>query len=110
MPDERSLIERVASNFGEGLIVPVLGAGCSARQTDNAGRRYEGFPLAPDFADSMRRRHGYLRDATDFYSATVMIEGHDGPASLINELIRAYSPAQSLPAYKTLSLLPFDAA
>lgn len=108
--ENQRLIERVAAGFADGLIVPVVGAGCSAPQTNETGREFEGFPLARDFAVRMQRRYKYLEGIDDFYSTTVLIETHEGPAALIDELIQAYSPSQHLPSYDALALLPFDSA
>lgn len=108
MLNEQALIERIASALADGIVVPVLGAGCSARQTDEAGHLYEGFPLASEFASRMSNRYSYLRDVTDFYDTAVLIESHEGPSPLIQELKDSYSPSQRLPAYETLALLPFD--
>ncbi|HEU0088446.1 MAG TPA: SIR2 family protein [Pseudonocardiaceae bacterium] len=110
MTEDRALIERVAAGVADGLVVPILGAGCSASQQDAAGREYQGFPLAAEFAQHMRQRFDYLHDATDFYATNVLITANDGPGSLVAELQRTYGPAQRLPAYDALALLPFDSA
>ena len=110
MTERQALIERVAAGFADRTVVPVLGAGCSAPQTDETGQTFEGFPLARDFAARMRRRYTYLGEVDDFYSATVLIESREGPVTLIDELTQAYSPAQQLPSYDALALLPFDSA
>ncbi|HUB73850.1 MAG TPA: SIR2 family protein [Solirubrobacteraceae bacterium] len=110
MEENQALIERVAAGFADGNVIPVLGAGCSAPQTDETGRDFEGFPLARDFVVRLRRRYTYLEEVDDFYSATVLIESQEGPAALIDDLTQAYSPAQRLPSYDALALLPFDSA
>lgn len=108
--DQRALIERVASGFIEGTVVPILGAGCSANQLNRAGRNVEGFPLASQFARLVQQQYRYLQDAKDFYDVNVLVEKHEGPGKRINILTQAYSPPKSLPSYNALCRLPFDAA
>ena len=108
--DKRALIERVASAFADGLIVPILGAGSSATQKDNAGRTVEGFPLAGVFCRHLQERYPFLHDSPGFYEVNALLESREGPGVLVQELLRAYSPARSLPSYQALSLLPFDTA
>jgi translation initiation factor 2B subunit (eIF-2B alpha/beta/delta family) len=108
--DKAALIDRVASAFAERLIVPIIGAGCSATQTDDFGRTIEGFPLAHAFSRIVQDRYPYLKASADFYEANALLATHEGPGVLIHELVRSYSPARNLPAYEALSLLPFDTA
>jgi translation initiation factor 2B subunit (eIF-2B alpha/beta/delta family) len=108
--DKQALIERVASAFADGLIVPILGAGSSATQKDNAGRTAEGFPLAGIFSRHLQERYPFLHDSPGFYEVNALLETREGPGVLVQELLRAYSPARSLPFYQALSLLPFDTA
>jgi translation initiation factor 2B subunit (eIF-2B alpha/beta/delta family) len=110
MSTEQQFIDKIAADFTEGTIVPIIGAGCSARQDDDTGRSYRGFPLAREFVDGVRAKSGYLQDVTNFYEATVLIENRQGRGTLLSELHDAYSPAQRLPIYDTLALLPFDTA
>jgi translation initiation factor 2B subunit (eIF-2B alpha/beta/delta family) len=108
--DERALIERVATGFIDGSVVPIIGAGCSASQRNEAGRTVDGFPRASEFAQMMQGRYRYLKGSRGFYDINVLLERREGPGMLIDELVRTYSPAKALPSYEALAVLPFDTA
>lgn len=107
---DQALIQRVVSGLISNSVVPIIGAGCSVDQVDDAGHKIHGFPLARDFVKIVQQKRAYLTGVDNFEAANILIESQDGPAVLAEYLVHTYSPARPLPTYELLVNLPFDTA